>query len=132
MDYAISVRHEGELNFTADNGRSSTSITWGPEDGAWMATELFLAGLGSCMLATMADYAHSNGIDLTGASVRVAAESAVRPVRMATIDVVYTLPEGLTEQQKDALIRAGNRCKVHNTIEHHPTFAVRAAAPAAS
>ncbi|MCQ0025503.1 OsmC family protein [Streptomyces somaliensis DSM 40738] len=130
MDYTVTVRHSGTMDLTASNGRSEVDLAWGPEPGRWMATELFLAGLGACMLATMADYAQSNGLPVEGASVRVGADSAARPARMSAIHVTYTLPASLNEQQVQALIRAGNRCKVHNTLENHPEFRVGTAPPA--
>ncbi|GEL17179.1 OsmC family protein [Pseudonocardia asaccharolytica] len=43
---------------------------------------------------------------------------------MNRIHVTYELPGTLTETQVQALVRAGNRCKVHNTIENHPEFIV--------
>lgn len=130
MDYTVTVRHSGTMDLTASNGRSEVDLAWGPEPGRWMATELFLAGVGACMLATMADYARSNGLPVEGASVRVGADSAVRPVRMSTIHVTYTLPASLSEEQVRTLVRAGNRCKVHNTVENHPEFRVSATSSA--
>ncbi|GGS29577.1 OsmC family protein [Actinokineospora fastidiosa] len=123
-DYTVDVRHSGALSFEVDNGRTSLTTEWGPEEGSWLATELFLAGLGACMLATMVDYAQTNGIDVSGADVRVTAQSATRPVRMGALTITYRLPNTLTQSQVDALVRAGNRCKVHNTIEHHPEIVV--------
>ncbi|WP_020578117.1 hypothetical protein [Actinopolymorpha alba] len=43
---------------------------------------------------------------------------------MSEIEVVYHLPKGLTQQQIGALVRAGDRCKVHHTIEKVPTISV--------
>jgi uncharacterized OsmC-like protein len=132
-DYTIQVRHTGALSFQVDNGRATVSTDWGPADGSWLATELFLAGLGACMLATLVDYAQQNGMDVTGAGVSVSAESATRPMRMSRLHVTYELPDHLTDAQRNALVRAGNRCKVHNTIEHHPEMVVNAAsAPCAT
>jgi uncharacterized OsmC-like protein len=125
-DYKVTIRHNDELSFTVDNGRATIATEWNPAPGAYLATELFLAGLGACMLATLVDYAQTNGIKVDGASVEVSAESATRPMRMSAIDVRYLLPARLSAQQVDALIRAGNRCKVHHTIEHHPDIRVHA------
>ncbi|WP_033294827.1 OsmC family protein [Amycolatopsis jejuensis] len=123
-DYPVTIRHQEDLSFAADNGRAQFSIEWNAVDRSWQATELFLAGLGSCMLATMMDYAQKNNIDATGASVEVSGETATRPIRLGTLNITYVLPGTLTPNQIDALVRAGSRCKVHNTIENHPEFAV--------
>lgn len=125
METSVFVRHEGNLSFTVSNGRAEAGTEWGAVEGRWMATELFLSGLGACMLATLVDYARNQGIDVDGARVDVTAESATRPVRFGAVRVTYTLPSGLTQTQVDALVRAGNRCKVHQTIENHPEFTVR-------
>lgn len=123
--YNISVKDLGGYSYEITNGMGVVHTAWNPEEGKFLATELFLAGLGSCMLATMMYTASVMGIDLAGSSVRVEADSETKPDRMTNIRVIYTLPEGLTENQKASLVRAGNRCKVHNTIEHHPVFETR-------
>lgn len=126
METSVYVQHEENLNFTVGNGRAEATTEWGPVDGAWMATELFLGGLAACMLATLVDYARTHDITVDGARVEVTADSVPRPVRFGTVRVTYTLPRGLTQTQVDALVRAGNRCKVHQTLENHPEFVVRA------
>jgi uncharacterized OsmC-like protein len=122
--YQISVRDLGAYSYEISNGRHVVQTAWHPEEGKFLATELFLAGLGACMLATMMYSASVMGMKLDGAAVRVEADSETKPDRMTNIRVVYTIPPGLSETQKASLIRAGNRCKVHNTIENHPVFAV--------
>lgn len=123
--YSISVKDLGGYSYEISNGLGVVQTAWNPEEGKFLATELFLASLGACMLATMMYTASIMGIDLDGASVRVEADSATKPDRMTDIRVIYTLPGNLTENQKASLVRAGNRCKVHNTIENHPVFDVR-------
>ncbi len=122
--YSVSVKEIGDYSYEITNGLATLQTAWNPEEGKFLATELFLASLGSCMLATMMYSASLLEIDLTGSSVRVEADAATKPDRMTPIRVIYRLPEGLSEKQKEAMIRAGNRCKVHNTIENHPQFEV--------
>lgn len=125
-DYSVTVEHTTGLSFTVGNGRSTLSTEWQPDDGSWLATELFLAGIGACMLATLTSYAQTNGIDVTGAGVEVSADSAAKPSRMSRIIVTYRLPGHLSDSQLQALLRAGDRCKVHNTLHTHPEFVVHA------
>ncbi|MFH8370578.1 OsmC family protein [Streptomyces sp. NPDC018031] len=131
MDHTVTVRCDGRTDLTATNGRAEAGISWGPEPGRWMATELFLTGLGACMLATLADYATTHHIPIEGASVRVEAGSATRPSRMNALRITYSLPAGLSESQVAALVRAGDRCKVHNTLHHRPDITVATASTAA-
>lgn len=123
-DYVITAAHTGGLTFSTSNGRDTVRTEWNPAAGAWLATELFLSGLGACMLATLVDHGQRHGIDVEGATVRVAAESATRPLRMSRLHVSYGLPAGLTREQVASLVRAGNRCKVHHTIEGSPELVV--------
>ncbi|WP_020501389.1 OsmC family protein [Sciscionella marina] len=123
-DYPVTVRHTRDLSFTIDNGRTEARVEWDAVDSTWQATELFLTGLGACMLATMMDYAQSNNIDATGAHVELSGDTATRPMRLSTLHITYVLPDTLSQNQIEALVRAGNRCKVHNTIENHPEFTV--------
>ncbi len=122
--YQISVKDLGEYSYEITNGRHVVKTAWHPEDGKFLATELFLASIGACMLATMMYSASVMGMNLAGAAVRVEADSATKPDRMTSIRVIYTIPPGLSDTQKASLIRAGNRCKVHNTLENHPVFDV--------
>lgn len=120
--YSVSARDMGGFSYEVSNGRGVVHTAWHPEAGKFLATELFLASLGTCMLATMMAAAEGRGIDLAGATVRVDCDAETKPDRMTNIRVTYALPAGLSEAQKASLIRAGNRCKVHNTIEAHSRF----------
>ncbi len=122
--YSITARDLGEFSYEIGNGHATVRTAWNPGPGNFLATELFLAGLGACMLATLMYAGQVMKLDLTGSTVRVDADSATKPDRMTNIRVVYRLPPGLTEAQKQALVRAGNRCKVHETIESHPQMIV--------
>lgn len=120
--YSITARDLGGYDYEISNGRASTFTAWHPVEGKFQATELFLGSLGACMLATMMYTASVMGLDLGGAWIQVDADSETKPDRMVNIRVVYHLPAGLSDSQKASLIRAGNRCKVHSTIEDHPQF----------
>jgi uncharacterized OsmC-like protein len=122
--YSISARDLGGFSYEISNGHTTVRTAWNPGPGNFLATELFLAGLGACMLATLMYAGQVMGLNLAGATVRVDADSATKPDRMTNIRVVYRLPAGLTDAQKQSLVRAGNRCKVHETIEDHPQFLV--------
>lgn len=124
----VEVTISSDLGVDVTNGRTRLTAHGDPEDGSWMPTELFLSGLGSCMLATLAYAAGVRGLDVTGASVRVTGETATRPPRFGRIRVAYDLPGTLTAQQAEALIRAAGRCKVHNTIQQTPPIEVETTA----
>lgn len=125
--FQVSIKSTTGLSYEVSNGVSTLNVAaGGPEPGSFLPSELFLAGLGTCMLATMMYSASMMKVDLTGATVSLMADSAFRPDRLDNIRVVYHLPGDLSEARKEALIRAGNRCKVHNTIASNPALEVSA------
>ena len=125
-DYTVQLTQTTGLSYEASNGRSGVTIDIEPMSESWLPPELFLAGLGSCMLATLMAYGEKYGIDVDGARVSVTGESERGPARIGRVHVAYELPAELTEEETKTLIRAGSRCKVHNTLHHDPEIVVTA------
>lgn len=119
--YSITARQTSARSVSVDNGR--VQVQAGAE--AFQPTEMLLGGLGSCMLSMVVDYAQRNGIDLgNGASVDVSGTMANRPRRMSNMHAVFNLPGDLTQMQIDALVRTGQRCTIHATLEYSPSLTV--------
>lgn len=118
--YEIAVRQTGPMTFVADNG--SAQVTIGSEE--FQPTELFLASLGGCMVETMQEYAQRNGILLEDISATLTCDMANRPRRIARIDVVYHLPDDLTPLRREALVRAGDHCTIHQLLTMAPELVV--------
>lgn len=118
--YTVTARHTTGLEFAVDNG--TVEITAGP--AGHQPTELLLAGLGSCMLSTLVDYAQRNKIDADEITVTVSGEMESRPRRIARIKAVFHLPTGLSQTHADALVRAAHRCTVHTTLSNPPEMTV--------
>ena len=116
----VQITFLGGAAVEVTNGRAQVKVHGNPEGESWMPTELFLAGLGSCMLATLAYAAQVRGVNVTGASVCVTGETVKNPTRFGSIRVTYELPDSLTANDSSALIRAAGRCKVHNTLAQAP------------
>lgn len=83
-------------------------------------TDYFLAGLGSCMLGTLMDFADNQGIDARGTRLAIASTTATRPIRLGSIEVTLQFPSTLTSVQVGQLTRAASRCKIHNTLTTAP------------
>lgn len=123
-DYTIELQHTSGLTYLASNGRDQVTVDVEPDGGSWLPPELFLTGLGSCMLATLMAHGDKYGIDVAGARATVSGVSGRGPSRVARVEVTYELPAGLTDEEVDTLVRAGSRCKVHNTLQHRPEIVI--------
>jgi len=119
--YEITTRQTGPLTFATDNGAVVVKV--GGDN--FQPVELFLASLGSCMLSTMLEYAERNHIHLADASVDLSGQMANKPRRIGQVNVVYHLPVELSQVHIDALVRAGNHCTIHQSLERPPELVVR-------
>lgn len=118
--YEVTARQTGPLAFATDNGEVVVNVG----DGNFQPVELFLASLASCMLSTMLEYAERNQIHLADASVDLSGHMANAPRRIGQINVVYHLPVELSQVHLDALVRAGNHCTIHQSLERPPELVV--------
>lgn len=118
--YTTTATRTGTERFEVTNG-TSTVVS----DAGFRPSELLLASLSSCILWTVVDYAERNGIELPGeVSVTVSGSMANRPRRVGEVRVGIALPDGLSDKQRDALLRAGQHCPVHATLAHAPEVTV--------
>ena len=119
--YEIVVRQTGPMTFVANNGSAQVTVA----SDEFQPTELFLASLGGCMVETMQEYAQRNGILLGDISATLSCDMANRPRRIARINIVYHLPGGdPTQLRREALVRAGDHCTIHQLLKMPPEFVV--------
>jgi putative redox protein len=108
----------GKLAIDLAPGRGGTGT--GVEPG-----ELLLLALGGCMLHNMKIFADRNNIPLGAVEVELTGEnSETAPKRFGRILIRFTLDGALTPADEARLLRVASRCKIHNTLEHPPTFEV--------
>lgn len=94
-------------------------------DSAPTPTELWVAGLASCVAFYAGRYCQRHDIDPTGLAVHTDwVMSADRPARVARIDVRITPPSALPAERVPALLAVANHCTVHNSLEHIPAVTV--------
>ena len=120
----VEIAFTRDRGFEAANGRTRLAVHGERQPDSWMPTELFLSGLGSCMLATLVHVAAFRQTTVDAALIRVTGQTVTRPTRFGSIHVAYHLPDGLPAAEVDALIRAAGRCKVHNTLTSAPMIEV--------
>jgi uncharacterized OsmC-like protein len=83
-----------------------------------------LASLASCAAYYAAQYLKARKLPTQDLQVRVRAEKATQPSRLAAFQIDVTAP-GLTERHRDGILRAAKSCLVHNTLLGGPTLEVR-------
>lgn len=119
--YSITAEQTAAQNFTVQSGENTVEVGI----GTFMPTELLLGALGSCILSVVSDYAQRNNIELAAPlTVQVDGDMANKPRRMGSIVVRLGLPAGLTETQRQALLRASRHCTIHATLASEPEVTV--------
>lgn len=120
----ITVDHLGAVQFEI-KARSHTIISDQPvESGGFdegmTPPELLLAALGSCVAYYAAEYLNRRQIAGHGTKVRVTAEKARNPARMDNFRLELEAPAALSEQDREGMLAAMQRCLIHNTLMHPP------------
>ena len=99
----------------------------GGEDTAPTPTELFVAGLASCVAFYARRYLLRHGLPAHGLEVTAGYETGGRPARVVAVRVEVTPPAGLPPRRRDALLAVTSHCTVHNTLTTPPAVDVRLA-----
>ena len=93
----------------------------GGTDSAPTPTELFVAGLASCVAFYAGRFLRRHGLPETGLRVEaVFAMATDRPARVESIGLRVRLPHGIPEQRRAALLAVVEHCTVHTSIERTP------------
>jgi len=128
------VRYLGNLKFEAA-ARGHRVICDQPvenqgSDKGMTPPELLLASLGTCAGYYAAQYLETRGLNASKLTVRVSAEKATQPARLASFVVEVEAPD-VDPKHHDGLLRAVKACLIHNTLSHTPSvdLHVHTAAP---
>ena len=97
-----------------DNGGSDEGMT---------PPEFLLASLATCAAYYAAQYLKTRELPAEDLRVRVAAEKAVQPARLASFQIEVAA-SGLDERHKAGILRAVRACMVHNTLLGAPSIEV--------
>lgn len=86
--------------------------------------ELFVASLASCtgMYALM--YLNMNGLPTEGLRVDVSWEDVESPSRIGKVHSSIVLPDGITSEQAQMVLKFAEQCKVRNTLMNTPEICV--------
>jgi putative redox protein len=116
----ITTLYKGDMLFESKIGNHSVIIdvpdVMGGSDRAPQPPQLFIASLGSCIGAFVAQYCEKNGIDDTGMTVDISFEKVADPTRLVNLKAQVLLPNGDCSKRVKAVERVAAHCPVHATI----------------
>ena len=106
--FAIEIRgHTITVDQPVDAGGADTAPT---------PTELFVAGLASCVAFYARRYLARHNIATNGLRVSADFDIGGQPTRVTRIRVLITPPHDLPTQRRDAFLAVASHCTVHNTL----------------
>jgi len=118
------VTYLGNLRTECEHIKSgNTFITDAPIDNngkgeAFSPTDTVATGLANCMLTVMGIKAHDLGVILDGSTAMITKTMASNPRRIAKIEIVMQLPDGVSNKHQKILENTSNTCPVHHSL--HP------------
>lgn len=94
--------------------------------------ELLLASLATCAAYYAVEYLKARSLSTEGLEVRVSAEKASSPARLASFRVEVVVPGLDEDRHKAGVTRAVHACLIHNTLLNLPKveLEVQAGVPA--
>jgi len=132
----VNVTWDGGVRFTADVRGHKVHVDQprqgGGEDTAVAPLELLPVALGTCVAYFVEQFLATRGIDPTGLEVAVGVAGARDPHRIGRFDVRVSLPGGVPERYREAVVRAAETCTVHHTLTHRPEIVVSLEEPVAA
>lgn len=125
----VEVTYTGHPQCMALNTKTAKRIavdcpmTRGEEFGP---DSLVAAGLGSCMLISMAGFAERHGLDLAGARADVDLSLGGKPdTRITSIDVTVRVPKKFTEEVRAGLEKAAAACPIKHSFRTETEIVTR-------
>jgi uncharacterized OsmC-like protein len=106
-------------------------VSDGGTDGGPSPTELFVAGLVTCVAHYAHRYLARHDLDSTGLEVSGDWEFAPdRPARVGRIVVRIEAPPSLPEDRRAGLLAVASHCTVHNSLVQPPAITIGLSTPA--
>jgi uncharacterized OsmC-like protein len=116
----VTTNYKGNMLFESTVGNHTLTIdvpaTMGGSDRGPTPPEIFIASLGSCIGAFVAQYCEKNGVDDTGMTVDLSFDKAADPTRLVNLKATVKLPNGDCGKRIKAIERVATHCPVHATI----------------
>jgi putative redox protein len=100
----------------------------GGADAGISPPEFLLASLATCAGYYAAQYLNARKLPALDLKVRVVAEKATQPARLASFRIEVTAP-GLDERHQAGILRAVKSCLIHNTLLGMPAIEIAIESP---
>ena len=119
----VEARYAGDVKFEVE-ARGHRAICDQPldnggSDAGMTPPEFFLASIAACAGYYAAEYLKTRGLSCEGLAVRVAADKAKMPARLAVFRIEVTTAK-LDARHEAGVLRAVKSCLIHNTLLHAP------------
>ena len=101
----------------------------GGADEGMSPPEFLLASLATCAGYYATQYMKTRGLPAEDLKVRVTAQKAAQPARLASFGIEVTVT-GLDERHQAGILRAVKACLIHNTLLGAPSIDIVVIAPA--
>jgi len=92
----------------------------GGADAGMAPPEFLLVSLGTCAAFYAAQYLKTRSLPADGLTVRVSAEKAAAPARLASFHIEIHVPDLADPKHQEGVLRAAKSCLIHNTLMHAP------------
>ncbi len=86
--------------------------------------EFMLTSLGTCAAYYALQYLKARSLAAEGLAVRVTAEKAQGPARLASFQIEITVPGLDDERHREGVLRAAKTCLIHNTLLNAPQIEI--------
>lgn len=116
MNIVVQTISNGALEISAGQATITVDRSGDPTVIGFHSVDLFLAGLGSCMVGTMLDAAKVAGIQVGDVRVELRPIISFQPERVSKIKMKMVIGGEVTEAQIAELKLAAESCKVHNSL----------------
>ena len=122
VDYCDGDRFEISIRDHVVTVDQPTDI--GGDDLGPTPTELFVAGLASCVAFYARRYLRRHKLDASGLCVETSYGMAAKPARVSHVELQIRLPLDLPRERREGLLAAAAHCTVHHSITTAPEIAV--------
>lgn len=125
----IRVQHDGGDRYRIRVRRHEILVDQPIEDGGSdegpTPTELFVAGIASCVAFYGGRYLRRHDLSADGFSVDCAWDFAAdRPARVGKVEILVRLPDGFPEERRKPLLSVIEHCTVHNSLRQPPEIGI--------
>jgi putative redox protein len=125
----LSASYQSGTRYDIVSGRhrivTDQSVEDGGQDVGLSPVELFVGSLASCVGYFVGRFCARHDIPLEGLSVNAEWAMAENPHRVGHIDLAIHLPQGLTPELTERLLKVAHGCTVHQSLMITTTVGIK-------